>query len=47
MRDAWFYEQNHGNTMRDALLFFLFLIVLSNWFTVNYCVCYENMRNEK
>ncbi len=23
-----------------------FLIVLYRWFTVNYCIIYENMRNE-
>ena len=43
MRNALFYGQNAGNTMRNAILF---LIVLCLWFTRYYYVRYENMRNE-
>lgn len=46
MRNAWFYGLNHGTAMRNTLCV-LFLIVLSVWFTADYCVYYENMRNEK
>ena len=48
MRNALFYGQNAGNTMRNAIFYFISHSVMSyHWFTNYYHIIYENMRNEK